>query len=253
MSEDEKFVDLVGRWVSGFDRTGKSLLSLKEQAQLKELSYIFFPDSARVQVSKRPLVRSIAVGFDTVDPILDFLDNKTFKLKRKLRSNLFESWSRRASVSEFYMNPSMEEMDPFDPSKPRNKLYAMGLMFQHKFKPDEIILYLGSRSINSELGRKMTQAISKELDGIAKRSDQSEVLVDAYEANIIALCKNVKRFSLSKKTLRREPVVYEELINRLPTTQDVQTLKQQYKKFKHDHQVFTFICNRNGTIKPLNK
>ena len=180
MSEKEKFATLVGSWVGGWNmRTGESLLSLGEQKLLKELSYKFFPDSARVQVAKRPLVRSIAVGFDAVDSILDFLDNKAFKLKRKRKSNLFESWSRRTTSASGYMNPWTQESQPFDPSKPRNKAFGLGLMFSHKFKPDEIILYLGSRMIDPELAKTINRAISFQSGGMSNRSSEAEVLVDA--------------------------------------------------------------------------
>ena len=39
MSEDEKFAELVGIWVSGSDKAGQSLLSLKELLYEKPIGF----------------------------------------------------------------------------------------------------------------------------------------------------------------------------------------------------------------------
>ena len=189
------------------------------------------------------------MGFDTVDPILDFLNNKSFKLKRKGKSNLFESWSRGMGGVKWYMDPHDREYNSFDPSKPKNKKFGLGLMFSHKFMPDEIILYLGSRSLDPKLAKMINREISFYSAGIANRSPESEVLIDSYKANTIALCKNVKRFALSMKTFKREPVVYEALMGRLDNPQDKKALKRFYEKSKYDYNIVTASCNRSGSLK----
>ena len=196
---EKYFAELVGQWVSHPDN-----LSVAQQKELRELAFKVLPNQGRIAVTRKSLTRGIAVDLKSSGAILDFLNDKPFKLERADTSKLFESWSTDERTSRSFMYFSSRN----------DSIYPMGILFRHKFKPKEIILDMASDYMDPTFAETLDKAIAYYGGGVGTRKEENEVLVDSYKANVIALCKNVSKFSLLSITLK-EMYIYEAIMDRL--------------------------------------
>ena len=96
----------------------------------------------------------------------------------------------------------------------------MGILFKHKFKPDDIILDLASKFLDPEVSEIVDDFIVKYGTGeVTSRYEEKEVIVKSYKANTITLCKNVTEFTLMVTALN-SMAVYDAIMDRLNNKSD---------------------------------
>ena len=230
LTEDELyFAQLVAKWVDY-----PKEITIKDQKDLRMLSYVHYHDSVRAKVARKALNRGITTGFKTHKPIVDFLEGKTFGLKRRGKPKILESWARGLPRPWF--------RDATDTKLP----HPIGIMFSHKFKPDEIVFHIGTQSLDPDVAREIDKLINLRSVGVT-RSSESEVLIDAYEKNMITICGNVKKFNLTGPTLNKESV-FDALMNRLDaqSQEKFEEIVEQGKNKKEYVKFMQFACVRNS-------
>ena len=134
------------------------------------------------------------MGFSDHDPILDFLNDKPFKLKRPHKRRLFESWSGSETLAKVFIRENWERADRLR--------HPFGLLFKHKFKPKDVVLHLASEHLSKKMGKLLDRAIDEYTGGdFLSRKQEDEILIESYKANVIRMCSNVVKFTLSFSTL----------------------------------------------------
>ena len=226
--EQRRFVHLFAMWITQPDD-----VSFTEQKELRKLAQIYFPDKGRADIARKPVYRGIAVGFKDSYPIIDFLNDKPFKLNRANKRRLFESWSNTAVMAEHFMGNTWGWQ--------KKARHPMGILFSHKFKPKEIILHLASDYIDKDLGKALDMTIDDYSGGdFLSRKEEDEILTDSYKANIITRCKNVPKFSLRWKTLNEDDL-YTTLMSKLDSFS-----QQEFEdriKFMRPDEFIIFSCH----------
>ena len=197
------FAELVGKWIAKPDS-----LTDDEQKELRKLAFEHFPNQGRIDIAGKSLTRGIFVGFKNPEPILDFLDDKPFKLERAHKRRLFESWSVEPEVAFHFASAVHGRRFHAQP-------YPMGIVFRHKFKPKEIVLDVASDYIDSDLSNMLNKAMVSYGSSFKDRKYESEILVDSYKANVVALCRNVSKFYIKNKILKEEPDIADSIMERL--------------------------------------